>query len=108
MVRIVVAVFSRAADRSSPVYMPEKLSRGWKRTGDRREQAGYRGHRKGSSQGATDGTTIMLTSNGHTVIGAMNRTLNFDPLNDFVGVRTQRYVDAVDPGGSARWGPLNR
>ena len=28
----------------------------------------------------------MLTSNGHTVIGSLNKNLSFDPIKDFVGV----------------------
>ncbi len=28
----------------------------------------------------------MLTSNGHTVIGHLNKNLAFDPVKDFVGV----------------------
>lgn len=33
-----------------------------------------------------DGYTLMLTSNGHTVIGNLNKNLTFDPVKDFVGV----------------------
>jgi tripartite-type tricarboxylate transporter receptor subunit TctC len=33
-----------------------------------------------------DGYTLMLTSNGHTVIGNLNKNINFDPVKDFVGV----------------------
>jgi tripartite-type tricarboxylate transporter receptor subunit TctC len=33
-----------------------------------------------------DGYTLMLTSNGHTVIGSLNKNLSFDPIKDFVGV----------------------
>jgi len=38
------------------------------------------------AKGAADGYTLMLTSNGHTVIGHLNKNLAFDPVNDFVGV----------------------
>jgi tripartite-type tricarboxylate transporter receptor subunit TctC len=38
------------------------------------------------AKGAADGYTLMLTSNGHTVIGHLNKNLAFDPLKDFVGV----------------------
>lgn len=30
-----------------------------------------------------DGYTLMLTSNGHTVIGSLNQNLTFDPMKDF-------------------------
>jgi tripartite-type tricarboxylate transporter receptor subunit TctC len=33
-----------------------------------------------------DGHTLMLTSNGHTIIGLVNKNLSFDPVADFVGV----------------------
>jgi tripartite-type tricarboxylate transporter receptor subunit TctC len=33
-----------------------------------------------------DGYTLMLTSNGHTIIGALNRSLSFDPVKDFAGI----------------------
>jgi len=33
-----------------------------------------------------DGYTLLMTSNGHTVLGAMNKNLSFDPLKDFAGV----------------------
>lgn len=38
------------------------------------------------AKGAGDGHTLMLTSNGHTVIGHLNKNLAFDPVTDFVGV----------------------
>jgi tripartite-type tricarboxylate transporter receptor subunit TctC len=33
-----------------------------------------------------DGYTLMLTSNGHTILGVLNKGLPFDPVKDFVGV----------------------
>src|SRR5256714_975784 len=33
-----------------------------------------------------DGYTLMLTSNGHTVSGLVNKNLSFDPLQDFAGI----------------------
>ena len=33
-----------------------------------------------------DGYTLMVTSNGHTVVGLLNKSLPFDPLKDFSGV----------------------
>jgi len=33
-----------------------------------------------------DGYTLMATSNGHTVVGLLNKSLPFDPLKDFSGV----------------------
>jgi tripartite-type tricarboxylate transporter receptor subunit TctC len=33
-----------------------------------------------------DGYTLMLTSNGHTVAGLVNKNLTFDPIKDFAGI----------------------
>src|SRR3954462_5202752 len=33
-----------------------------------------------------DGYTLMLTSNGHTVAGLVNKGLTFDPVKDFAGI----------------------
>lgn len=38
------------------------------------------------AKAAPDGYTIMLTSNGHSIIGSLNQSLNFDPIKDFAGV----------------------
>ena len=41
-----------------------------------------------------DGHTIMLTGNGHTIIGALNKNLSFDPAKDFAPVT----MVAIIPG----------
>ena len=38
------------------------------------------------AKATADGYTLMLTSNGHTVIGSLNKNLGFDPIKDFAGV----------------------
>ena len=38
------------------------------------------------ARSAPDGYTLMLTSNGHTIIGALNKSLSFDPVKDFAGI----------------------
>ncbi len=40
----------------------------------------------GVAKAAPDGYTMMLTSNGHTVAGLVNKNLPFDPVKDFSGV----------------------
>ena len=40
----------------------------------------------GVARSAPDGYTLMLTSNGHSVIRAVNRDATFDPVKDFVGI----------------------
>lgn len=38
------------------------------------------------AKSAPDGYTLMLTSNGHTIAGVINKNLQFDPVKDFAGV----------------------
>jgi tripartite-type tricarboxylate transporter receptor subunit TctC len=38
------------------------------------------------AKAAADGYTLMLTSNGHTVAGLVNKNLPFDPVKDFAGI----------------------
>ena len=40
----------------------------------------------GAAKAAPDGYTLMLTSNGHTVAGLVNKNLTFDPVKDFAGI----------------------
>jgi tripartite-type tricarboxylate transporter receptor subunit TctC len=40
----------------------------------------------GVAKAVADGTTLMLTSNGHTVAGLVNKNLPFDPVKDFAGI----------------------
>ena len=40
----------------------------------------------GAAKAAPDGHTLMLTSNGHTVAGLVNKNLPFDPVKDFAGI----------------------
>jgi tripartite-type tricarboxylate transporter receptor subunit TctC len=35
---------------------------------------------------AHDGYTVLLTNSAHAILGAMNRNLPFDPINDFAGI----------------------
>src|SRR5881227_1046951 len=39
-----------------------------------------------AAKAAPDGYTLMLTSNGHTVAGLVNKNLSFDPVKDFAGI----------------------
>ena len=38
------------------------------------------------AKAAPDGYTLMLTSNGHTVIASLNQNLSFDPIRDFAPI----------------------
>jgi tripartite-type tricarboxylate transporter receptor subunit TctC len=57
------------------------------------------------AKGASDGYTLMLTSNGHTVISHLNKNLAFDPIKDFVGisqVATTPLILVVPPDSPAK------
>ena len=47
------------------------------------------------AKSAPDGYTLMLTSNGHTIAGAINKSLQFDPVKDFAGVSRVAAVPLV-------------
>lgn len=38
------------------------------------------------AKAAPDGYTLMITSNGHTITGIINKNIQFDPIKDFAGV----------------------
>jgi len=39
-----------------------------------------------SPKAEPDGYTLLLTSNGHTVAGLVNKNITFDPVKDFSGI----------------------
>ena len=47
------------------------------------------------AKAAPDGYTLMLTSNGHTIAGVINKSLQFDPVKDFAGVSQVASVPLV-------------
>ena len=63
----------------------DKLSERWKQNVVVENRPGIAGA-AGVAKASPDGHTLMLTSNGHAVIKAVNPNVTFDPLNDFVGV----------------------
>lgn len=47
------------------------------------------------AKSAGDGYTLMLTSNGHTISGVINKNLSFDPVKDFSGITPVANVPLV-------------
>jgi tripartite-type tricarboxylate transporter receptor subunit TctC len=47
------------------------------------------------AKSAADGYTLMLTSNGHTIAGVINKNLSFDPVKDFSGITPVANVPLV-------------
>jgi tripartite-type tricarboxylate transporter receptor subunit TctC len=85
MVRIIVPFSAGSMTDILARSIAEKLADKWKQQVIVENRPGIAGTAS-VAKGPADGTQLMLTSNGHTVISAMNRTLTFDPLNDFAAV----------------------
>jgi tripartite-type tricarboxylate transporter receptor subunit TctC len=85
MVRIVVPFSGRQHDRHFGTGNRREAVHEWNSQVIVENRPGIAGTAS-VAKGPADGHTLMLTSNGHSVIGAMNRTVNFDPVGDFAGV----------------------
>jgi tripartite-type tricarboxylate transporter receptor subunit TctC len=85
MVRLVVPFSAGSMTDLLARVVVEKLSERWKQQVIVENRPGLAGTAS-VAKATADGYTLMLTSNGHTVIGNLNKNLVFDPLKDFVGV----------------------
>jgi tripartite-type tricarboxylate transporter receptor subunit TctC len=63
----------------------EKLGEFWKQPVIVENRPGLSGMAS-VAKSAPDGYTLLLNSNGHTIAGALNKSIQFDPVNDFAGV----------------------
>ena len=85
MVRIIVPFSAGSVTDGFARLLSDKLTEIWKQQVIVENRPGIAG--TGSvAKSAPDGYTLMLTSNGHTILGAVNESLPFDPANDFVGI----------------------
>ena len=84
-VRIVVPFSAGSMTDLLARVVGDKLQQRWNRDVVIENRPGLAGT-SSVAKGAADGYTLMLTSNGHTVIGHLNKNLAFDPVNDFVAV----------------------
>ena len=85
MVRMVVPFSAGSMTDLLARVVVDKLSERWKQQVIVENRPGLAGT-SSVAKATTDGYTLMLTSNGHTVIGNLNKNLSFDPLKDFVGI----------------------
>ena len=85
MVRLVVPFSAGSMTDLLARVVVDKLSERWKQQVIVENRPGLAGT-SSVAKATADGYTLMLTSNGHTVIGSLNKNLSFDPLRDFVGV----------------------
>jgi tripartite-type tricarboxylate transporter receptor subunit TctC len=74
--------------------LADKLADIWKQPVIIENRAGLPGT-TGVAKAAPDGYTLMLTSNGHTIAGAINKSLQFDPVKDFAGITEVAAVPLV-------------
>jgi tripartite-type tricarboxylate transporter receptor subunit TctC len=65
--------------------LADKLAETWKQQVIVENKPGIPGTAS-VAKAAPDGYTLMLTSNGHTIAGAISKSLQFDPVKDFAGI----------------------
>ena len=85
VVRIVVPFSAGSATDLLARAVADKLSEKWKQQVIVENRPGIAGTTT-VAKSAADGYTLMLTSNGHTVAGVLNKGLQFDPVKDFAGI----------------------
>ncbi len=84
-VRIVTAVAAGSQSDILARAMTEHLAKRWGKDVIVENRPGI-GGTASVAKGTPDGHTLLLASNGHAMIQALNRNLNFDPVKDFAGV----------------------
>jgi tripartite-type tricarboxylate transporter receptor subunit TctC len=74
--------------------LADKLGAMWKQSVVVENRPGLPGT-TAAAKSAPDGYTLMLTSNGHTIAGVINKGIQFDPVKDFAGVTVIASVPLV-------------
>jgi tripartite-type tricarboxylate transporter receptor subunit TctC len=85
MVRIVVPFGAGSITDLLARIIAEEASKKWGRQVIVENRPGLPGT-VAVSRAEPDGSTLMLTSNGHAAIGYINKNAGFDPVKDFAGV----------------------
>ena len=94
VVRIVVPFSAGSATDILARALGEKLSERWNQQVVIENRPGIVGTTS-VAKSVPDGHTLMLTSNGHTVAGVLNKNLQFDPVKDFIGITQVATVPLV-------------
>src|SRR5947209_1314034 len=94
MVRIVVPFSAGSITDNLARILADKLGEIWKQQVIVENRAGLPGT-TAVAKASPDGYTLMLTSNGHTIAGVINKNLQFDPVKDFAGVSQVAAVPMV-------------
>lgn len=84
-VRIIVPFSAGSLTDLLARTLSDKLGTIWKQSVIVENYPGIAGTAR-AAKAPADGYTLLLVSNGHTVIKTINSNLSFDPLNDFAGV----------------------
>ncbi|MGL4288755.1 MAG: Bug family tripartite tricarboxylate transporter substrate binding protein [Phreatobacter sp.] len=85
MVRLIVPFSAGSMTDILARSLAEKLREKWNQQVIVENRPGIAGT-GGVARSAPDGLTLMLTSNGHTVIRSVNKDVTFDPVKDFSGI----------------------
>jgi tripartite-type tricarboxylate transporter receptor subunit TctC len=93
-VKIVVPFSAGSITDGLARIVADKLGEMWKQQVIVENRPGLPGT-TGVAKSAPDGYTLMLTSNGHTIAGAITKSLQFDPAKDFAGVTQVASVPLV-------------
>jgi tripartite-type tricarboxylate transporter receptor subunit TctC len=93
VVRIVVPFSAGSITDGLARILADKLAEVWKQQVIVENRPGLPGT-TGVAKSPPDGYTLMLTSNGHTIAGAINKNIQFDPVKDFAGVASTSYLSA--------------
>jgi tripartite-type tricarboxylate transporter receptor subunit TctC len=93
-VTIVVPFGAGSITDSLARVLADKLGNMWKQSVVVENRPGLPGT-TAVAKSAPDGYTLMLTSNGHTIAGVINKGLQFDPVKDFAGVTVIASVPLV-------------
>src|SRR5215204_5969118 len=84
-VRIVVPFSAGSVTDGFARLLADKLGEIWRQQVIVENRPGIAGTAS-VAKSAPDGYTLMLTSNGHTILAVVNENLPFDPANDFSGI----------------------
>ena len=94
VVRIVVPFSAGSITDGLARILADKLGDLWKQQVIVENRPGLPGT-TAVAKSAPDGYTLMLTSNGHTIANAINKSIQFDPVKDFAGVSRVAAVPLV-------------
>jgi tripartite-type tricarboxylate transporter receptor subunit TctC len=94
LVRIVVPFSAGSITDGLARILADKLTGMWKQQVIVENRPGLPGTTS-VAKSAPDGYTLMLTSNGHTIAGVLNKNIQFDPVKDFAGVSRVASVPLV-------------